>query len=137
MKKKILAVVLSGGVLLLGMLFLAAISAPKFGSMEGGRTGWALRENLRELQVAEVAHEAAFDEWVLAPPCPAGTPEPSFCPVGGGDSFDNGLGWRPDGSRLPHGRYTVERTETGFLAAAEHDGQRYIVRETGEPQRDW
>jgi hypothetical protein len=131
MSRKVVSALFSAAVLGGGMLTLAAIATPKFGNIGAGRDGYALRENLRDLQAALLAYDAAHHVLVAAPPCPAGTPEPSFCPP----PLDTPFGWAPRDDASGHGRYWVEVQGDTFTAHAQSGDAHYAVGATGEPEK--
>ncbi|MDP2309207.1 MAG: hypothetical protein Q8P18_24500 [Pseudomonadota bacterium] len=129
-----LTILSSVGILVLGMAFLVAISAPKFGTFRVSPAPRDLRDNLGDLQRAEVVHHATSGRFVaVLEPYPA-TEDAPWGTGPGGSPFEP-LGWEREGGTL--GQYWVGVADDGadFTAHGTAGGEHYVVHATGEPER--
>ena len=99
---------------------LAAIAIPNFVAMQLKAKRSEVPANLHGIKVAELAYDAAFDEFVNAIAKPASTPgKLARTWVVSSDGFSS-IGWKPDGE--VRGSYAVSGSgPTDFLATASCD----------------
>ena len=116
----------------IGMVFLAAIAAPKFGTFSGGLPGYSLDRDLRDLRDAELAYRAAYDHFLEVEPVPATAAEEGTWPEP--VPFVD-LAWRPAGPRI--GRYwvTVDPDGEDFAAHCKIGDVHYVVHARDTPTR--
>ena len=99
---------------------LAAIAIPNFVAMQLKAKRSEIPSNINGIKTAEIAYEAAFDEYIDAAAKPASTPtKQARAWVVASDGFSS-IGWKPDG--MVRGSYEVtSATATDFLVLGSTD----------------